>query len=143
MTAFNASSESPGFSSTSTPCARKTSAALGSIWSAIRTLGMFVFSSCPGESRGVQSGAPAFAGELSSPRFLEGPVEPRAQCFDVVGFDRRSAPDADAGRGVAIAGDVVGRAFGFEQGCHAFHQRILPFLIEAAHGGLQIGRAHI
>src|SRR3546814_17812993 len=69
------------------------------------------------------SGAPAFAGELSSPRFLEGPVEPRAQCFDVVGFDRRSAPDADAGRGVAIAGDVVGRAFGFEQGCHAFQDR--------------------
>src|SRR3546814_2982835 len=29
-----------------------------SIWSEIRTLGMFVFSSCPGESRGVQSGAP-------------------------------------------------------------------------------------
>ena len=47
--------------------------------------------------------------------FVLGPVEPRPERFDVGGVDRRAAPDAKARRRVAIAGDVVGRAFRLEQ----------------------------
>src|SRR3546814_12318433 len=44
-----------------------------------------------------------------------GPVEPRAEGFDIGGVDGRAAPDAKARRRVAITRDVVGRAFLFEQ----------------------------
>src|SRR3546814_9085950 len=43
------------------------------------------------------------------------PVEPRAERFDIGGVDGRAAPDAQPRRRVAIARDVVCRAFGFEQ----------------------------
>ena len=45
----------------------------------------------------------------------EGPVEPGHQRFEVGGLDGRAAPDAQAGRRVAIGADVVGDAFLVEQ----------------------------
>ena len=46
-----------------------------------------------------------------SSRLLPGPVEPGPERLDVGGVDGRAAPDAQARRRVAIAGDVVGGAF--------------------------------
>ena len=49
----------------------------------------------------------------------EGPVEPLGQRFDVRLLDRRAAPDAQAGRGVAIAADVEGDLLLLERGRRA------------------------
>jgi hypothetical protein len=59
-------------------------------------------------------------GEIMRPAALVafqrvGPVEPGAERLDVGGFHRRAAPDAQARRGIAIAGDVIGRAFLFQR----------------------------
>ena len=45
----------------------------------------------------------------------EGPVEPRTERFDIGGVDGRAAPDAQARRGVAVTGDVVGAPSLLEQ----------------------------
>ena len=44
----------------------------------------------------------------------EGPVEPGEECGGVFGVDGGAAPDADTGRGVAVAAEVVGDIFAFE-----------------------------
>jgi CubicO group peptidase (beta-lactamase class C family) len=46
---------------------------------------------------------------------MESPVEPGAERFDVGGIDSRAAPDAKTRRRIAIAGDVIGGVFGFQQ----------------------------
>ena len=60
----------------------------------------------------------------------EGPVEPGAERLDVVGVDGGAAPDAQARRGVAIGGDVVGRAFELEQRVDLLGQRAARLLVE-------------
>ena len=45
----------------------------------------------------------------------KGPVEPVRQRLDVLGLDGGAAPDAQAGRRVAIMRDVEGRAFLLDQ----------------------------
>eukprot|EP01136_Pigoraptor_vietnamica_P033668 Opistho-1_new@96758 len=64
---------------------------------------------------GMIDSGPAFAGTTSSVERGVSPVEPRAERFDIGGVDGRAAPDAKARRRVAIARDVISRAFGFEQ----------------------------
>src|SRR5206468_3481783 len=44
-----------------------------------------------------------------------GPVEPGAERCDIGRLDRTAAPDPQTRRGVAIAGDVIGRIFDLEQ----------------------------
>ena len=61
---------------------------------------------------------------------MVGPVEPGPERLDIGGLDRGAAPDADAGRSVAIAGDVIGRLLGFEQRCDLLDERELGCLIE-------------
>src|SRR5712671_7773062 len=76
---------------------------------------------------------PAFAGMTStvwkgSSRRLrqrvlgpgEGPVEPAGERLDVVRLDGRAAPDAQAGRRVAIMGEIVAGAFLLDHGGEAF-----------------------
>src|SRR6188768_1260979 len=46
----------------------------------------------------------------------EGPVEPGRQGLDIRGVDGGAAPDAQAGRGVAVAADVEGGALFLELG---------------------------
>src|SRR3546814_20854597 len=95
----------------------------------MRTFGMMMcpcFRRHPRESGGpapvgcaggtVERWVPAFAGMTSGGRKLRpGPVEPGAERFDIGGVDGRAAPDAQARRGIAIAGDIMGRPFGVEQ----------------------------
>src|SRR5688572_27962084 len=115
MIAFSSSLVRPGFSSTSTPLARKISAAMESMGSEIRTLGIS-FSlelSCSGEGRCVReyaASAPAFAGahERGSGGgfgYLIRPVEQGPECGDVLGVHRGPAPDAQARRRVTVTGD--------------------------------------
>src|SRR5690242_13309382 len=40
----------------------------------------------------------------------EGPIDPRRQCLEIGSLDGRAAPDAQAGRRIAMRRDVVGRA---------------------------------
>ena len=71
---------------------------------------------------------------------LPGPVEPRPERFDVGGVDGRAAPDAQARRGVAIAGDVVGRAFRLEQLGEALIDAVVGALDRQADAGLRARR---
>lgn len=48
--------------------------------------------------------------------FVEGPVEPREQELHVLAIDGGSAPEADAGGGVAVGAEVVAATFRVEQG---------------------------
>ena len=50
--------------------------------------------------------------------FAVGPLDPREQGFDVGGLHRGAAPDAQAGRSVAVGAEVVADSFLVEQ----FHQ---------------------
>src|SRR5437763_2248296 len=99
MIPFSSSGERPGFSSTSMPRWRKIAAARGSILSAIKTL------------TGSATGR------------LPRPVEPRPERFDVRRVDGCPAPDAKAGRRIAIGGDVVGGVLAFEQLANGFLAR--------------------
>ena len=60
----------------------------------------------------------------------EGPVEPRRQRLDVGGLDRGAAPDPQARRRVAVAGDVVGDALGLEELGHPLDEVALRRLVE-------------
>ncbi len=60
----------------------------------------------------------------------EGPVEPGAERLDVGGVDGGAAPDAQARRRVAVAGDVVGDALGLEELGHALDEVALARLVE-------------
>ena len=46
-----------------------------------------------------------------------GPVKPGKKGTKISGLDRSTAPDAQARRRVAVGGDVIGRAFGFQESC--------------------------
>src|SRR4051812_38804982 len=83
----------PGRTSTSTPRPWKMPTAAGLSSSATRTLGIGATPERSGE-RGEGAG--------------EGPVEPRRQPLDIGGLDGGAAPDPQARRRVAVAGDVVG-----------------------------------
>src|SRR6185369_8105428 len=62
--------------------------------------------------RGFTNMAPASGGfRQCGFGFGEGPIEPRRQRLDVARLHRGAAPDAQARRGIAIVGDVVGDAF--------------------------------
>src|SRR3546814_15510174 len=59
-----------------------------------------------------------------------GPVEPRAKRLDIAGVDSRAAPDADAGRRIAITRHVIGRLFAFQQRGPLLDERKLGFVVE-------------
>jgi hypothetical protein len=66
----------------------------------------------------------------------QGPVEPGPERLDVGGVDGRAAPDAQARRGVAVAGDVEGGAFLLEQ----LHGHLLdPGFVGAVDGQADAG----
>src|SRR5260221_1702580 len=52
---------------------------------------------------------------LRAPQLAICPVEPRQQRLDIAALDRGAGPDPEAGRRVAMAGDVVGDALLLEQ----------------------------
>src|SRR5690606_16836103 len=114
ITALSSSGVIPGFTSTSQPRSSKMRAALGSILSEMRTLGFVMKASLENGMRKAAGAWPAVRGSDRLER-SPGPVEPGAERLDVGRIDRRAAPDAQARRGVAIAGDVVSRAFLLQQ----------------------------
>jgi len=62
----------------------------------------------------------------------EGPVEPEGQRFDVGCLDRRAAPDAQAGRSVAIAADVEGDLLLLQRAGERLGERRCPSAGKAA-----------
>src|SRR5690606_11852627 len=89
-------------------------AALGSMLSEMRTLGFVMKASLENRMREAAGAWPAGRGSGRLER-NPGPVEPGTERLDVGGVDGRAAPDAKARRGIAIAGDVVSRAFLLQQ----------------------------
>ena len=69
-----------------------------------------------------------------------GPVEPGPERLDIGGVDGRAAPDAQARRGVAIAGDVVGGAFLLEQAGDLLDEGLVGALDGQADAGLRARR---
>src|SRR6266511_3797753 len=55
----------------------------------------------------------------------EGPIEPQCERFDIRALHRRTAPDAQAWRRIAIGVDVVGDVLLLQRGSDAFHERRL------------------
>src|SRR3546814_9949307 len=70
-----------------------------------------------------------------------GPVEPGAERFDIGGVDGRAAPDAQARRGIAIAGDIMGRPFGVEQPRELLDEVRIGAFDREAHAGLRADAA--
>ena len=54
-----------------------------------------------------------------------GPVEPGTERGDIGGVDRRAAPDAKAGRRIAVVAEVVTRAFLLHERSEALRERRL------------------
>src|SRR5579871_4552316 len=123
----SSSLSSPGLTSTSTPRSLKMATAAGESLSEMRTREVMriVLEQRPVRAAKIEEErtaaprrwAPAFAGarvRSGSSRLCElglldneGVVEPLGQRLDVVGFDRRAAPDPQTRWGVAIRADVV------------------------------------
>src|SRR5215472_574848 len=110
---FSLSAPSFGWKSTSTPRSRKICTAAGERASEMRTRG--VMASRRLQQRVLASG--------------KRPVEPERERLDIGALDGRAAPDAQAGRCVAVGIDVVGDAFLLQRGGHALDER-----------GLRLGR---
>ncbi len=68
------------------------------------------------------------------------PVEPGPERLDIRHVDRRAAPDAEARRGVAVTGDVIGGTFGFEKRGHALDARFVGTIDREADAGFRAGR---
>ena len=71
-----------------------------------------------------------------------GPVEPLRQRLDVRGLDRGAAPHAQARRGVAVGGDVVGDALALERRRQRLGETRLPGLGQRRHGRVDHAQAH-
>src|SRR5690606_16152593 len=84
------------------------------------------------------------SGRLLKRRLLagEGPVEPWQQRLDAGGLDRGSAPDAQAGRGVAVVADVEGDALPVERRDEALGEGCLSLGIEGGHVRIGDGQTH-
>ena len=59
------------------------------------------------------------------PALGEGPVEPQRQRLDIGALDGRAAPDAQAGRRIAVGIDVIGDALLLQRGGNALDERRL------------------
>jgi len=72
----------------------------------------------------------------------QSPVEPWSQRLQVAALDRGAGPDAQAGRGVAVVGDVAGGVLGVEARRQRPHERRLPPGRQARNPGVGEGEAH-
>src|SRR5271166_3612538 len=166
MILASSSLSSPGLTSTSTPRSSKMATAAGESLSEMRTRGAMVKASELAASgprmRERESGRrPALTRVESKPRsgrfgelaLLEskGVVEPEGQRFDVGGFDRRAAPDAQAGRRIAIGADVEGDLLLLEragerlgEGCLAIRGQVRDRRVDdpEADAGVRTGRGN-
>src|SRR5687768_9992519 len=161
MTAFSSSGVWPTISSTSQPRSRKICAALGSILSEMSTRGLvMIYSLSPLRERAGERRSPSrpcgWKHERVSPspnplpssgegfrlrtEAVPSPIEPRPERLDIGGVDGRAAPDPQARRGVAVTGDVVGRALGFEQTGEPLDEVCIGVCDRQADAGLRAGR---
>src|SRR5581483_1364618 len=118
---------SPTFSSTSMPRSWKIFTASGASSSAIRTLGL---------------GAISRRLLLLGFDFAIGPVEPGQQRIDIAGLDRRSAPDPQARRGVAIGTGIEADTLGLDGGREFLRDFLLCRGREVAEPRIGDGQAH-
>src|ERR1022692_4567797 len=140
-----------GWKSTSMPRSLKICTAAGESASEMRTLGMAIaaffewvcWSSSP-PARGGGGGKIVALRRLRQRGFglSEGPVEPGRERLDVARFRRRPAPDAQARRGVAVIGDVVGDAFLLEQAGERLGERRLFVGRQPGHRRIDHLQAH-
>src|SRR5262249_34132512 len=56
----------------------------------------------------------------------KGPVEPGCERGEICGFDGRGAPDAQAGRGIAVSGNIKGRLLLLKQRLQLLDERAMP-----------------
>ena len=130
MIAFNSSGDRPVLSSTSTPLGAEDLGGLGIHLVGDEHFGHLV-DSLSGSVFRRRAGTHDTTSEISRSGVLGpglrretmasacsciGPVEPGPERLDVGGVDGGAAPDAQARRRVAIAGDVVGRALASRAG---------------------------
>src|SRR5882757_4589198 len=104
----------PGLKSTSQPRSEKISTARGESSSEMSTLGFAMTKNSSGCLRA----------ELALD-FAKSPVEPGQQGFQVGFFDGGAAPDAQAGRRIAVGTQVVARLFALQQVGHLLGRRRL------------------
>src|SRR5437762_13594905 len=72
----------------------------------------------------------------------EGPVEPQRERLDICALDRRTAPDAQARRRIAVSIDVVSDALLLERGGDALDEAGLRFGGKFCHRWIDHPQAH-
>src|SRR5215218_1164987 len=122
MIARNSGGERPGLKSTAMPRRRKISTAAGESLSEMRTLGTALLLRC---LRGCVLGFD----------LRQGPVEPGQEGFDVGGLDGGAAPDAKAGRRIAIGAGVECDAFLLQNAGEPLRSGSLAFGVERCEPG--------